>query len=313
MNISIKEHITNAVRHRYLTDLNVNSEETSGKIIDVVAPTYMADHNQLANYQAFTFSPMNASLLGTSFVSFNKFITIANIDMDKLKDAMHKVKKKELTFVSIGYGGLSINIIHFLSLFAYRTGVEDIFKTLHIYENDNLSYTNIMRIYKDMTHISCNMGEKLNKTAIFSEENLAENIMLHQYYLTEDHLGDTDDNTVFFGAPDFNTRKILEDKNFLFSGHQGDNVSFVYQPIVDSDLTTETYGTINLASFYLNMMKATENLMYILARDEKPEKDSIVFQYNAKKYISETFEEDGVDYGKNVKSYKISDSLLLAI
>jgi len=314
MNISIKRHITDAVKHRYLTDLNVNSSELNGKIVDVVTPTYLADHNQLANYQALTISPMNASLIGATSIPFNNLIKLAGVDMSALKTAMQKVKEKELSFVSVGYGGLSINVIHFLSLLAYRTGVEDVFKNLHIYENDNLSYTNVMRIYKDLTHFKCNRGDRINKTLIFDEDNLAENIMLHQYYLTEEHIGDVDEKTVFFGAPDFDTRKMLEDKNFLFGGHQGDSVVFVYQPEVDSDLTAETYGTINLSSFYLNMVKAAEQLMYTLASDAEMEEDSVVFSHNAKKAVDEKYAEVlNTTYGGNVKEYEINDSMSLVI
>jgi hypothetical protein len=233
--------------------------------------------------------------------------------MKNLKEAMSAVKKKELTFVSVGYGGLSINVLHFLSLLAYRVGVENVFKTLHIYENDNVSYTNIMRIYKDLTHFKCNVGERMNKTLLFDEENLAENILLHQYYLKEEHVGSVDENTIFFGAPDFATRKMLEDKHFLFGGHQGDNVVFVYRPKVDEELTTETYGTINLSSFYLNMMKAAENLMYVLAGDLDLGDDSVIFSHNSKEEIKNNFQSDGSDYGKGVSAYTISDGISLVI
>lgn len=314
MNISLRRHITDAVKHRYLTDLNVSSEAMSNKIIDAVTPTYVADHTPVNNYQALTISPMNASLIGASSIPFNNLIKIAGLDMKRFKKALQIVKERELTFVSVGYGGLSINMLHFLSMLAYRVDVQDVFKGLHIYENDNISYTNVMRVYKDLTHVKCKLGERLNKTSLFDEDNLAENILVHQYYLLEEHIGEIGEDVIFFGAPDFNTRDMLSKYNFIFGGHTGDEVAFVYKPKVDRDLTIETYGTINLSSFYLNMMKAVEELVYVLADgiDER-EPDSVIFQHNAKKDIQERFEKVEESFGKDIHSYKINDDLSLVI
>jgi hypothetical protein len=256
---------------------------------------------------------MNASLVGASHVPFNNLIKMADIDMSRLKVEMRKLKKKELTLVSVGYGGLSINVLHFLSLLAYRVDIDNIFKMLHIYEEDKISYTNAMRIYKDLTRVTCKMGERLNKTEIFDEDNLAENIVLHQYYLTKDHIGDINDKVVFFGAPDFETRDMLKEYNFVFGGHNGDNLAFVYKPDVDSDMTAETYGTINIASFFLNMLKAAEQLVYILASDEKYEPDTILFEHNAKDSIKRRFKRVDFDYGKDVSQYEINEDMQLII
>ncbi len=314
MNLSLRKHITDAVKHRYLTDLNVSSERLNDRIIDAVTPTYVADHTPVDNYRALTISPMNASLINASSIPFNNFIKIADIDMKKLKTAFRKLKSKELTFVSVGYGGLSINVLHFLSMLAYRVDVENVFKALHIYENDNVSYTNVMRIYKDLTHVKCEMGTLMNKSVLFDEENLAEKILLHQYYLEEKHIGKVKDDVVFFGAPDFETRDMLEKYNFIFGGHVGDEVAFVYKPKVDRDLTSETYGTINLASFYLNMLKAAEILVYVLAEDEKHEPDSVIFKHNAKKDVVSRYDRvAGEDFGQDVHSYKINDDMSIII
>ena len=85
MNISLRRHITDAVKHRYLTDLNVNSQELGGKIIDTLTPTYVADHTEINNFEALCISPMNASLTGSTSIPFNNLIKIAGIDMKRLK------------------------------------------------------------------------------------------------------------------------------------------------------------------------------------------------------------------------------------
>lgn len=312
MNISLSRHISDGIRHRYLTGLNVRSEELSGKLVDTLAPTYMADYTQIHNFDTRTMSPMLATLIGVRHIPFNVMLRIAGVDMSKLKVAMRKLKEKELTFVSVGYGGLSINVLHFLSLLAYRVNVDDVFKKLHIYEEDNISFTNIMRIYKDLTHFQCSFGDRLNKLHIFEDENLAEKVMLHKYYLKEEFIGDVGDDVVFFGAPDFETRDMLQKYNFIFGGHSGNNVAFVYKPKVDSDLTIESYGTINLGVFFLNMLKAAEHLVYTLLDDYRKE-DEVIFEFNAKKMIEDKYEKVEEQFGKDVHSYVLTDELQIVV
>lgn len=313
MDISFRGHITDAVKHRYVTGLNVSSETLDNKVIDVLVPTYVADHTPVNNFKALTISPMNATLIGAESIPFNNLIRLAGIDMKRFKKELQILKEKELTFVSVGYGGLSINMLHFLSMLAYRVDTSDIFKNLHIYENDNLSFTNIMRLYKDITKLQCEYAERVNKTVLFDEENLASNIYLHQYYLHEESIGDIGDDVVFFGAPDFDTREMLSRYNFIFGGHTGDEVAFMYRPKIDSDLTMETYGSINLTSFMLNMMKATEHLVYALASDDKYEDDALIFKYNAKDAIRSEYNADSSEFGNGIASYKINDRMSIVI
>ncbi len=318
MEVSIKRRIVDAIKHRYVTDLYVGEKRNLDfTICDVVAPTYLADINVLDNQRAFTISPLLGKMIETSSIPFNKLISISGINMRRLKRNMNKVKKKKIVFASIGYGGLSMNVLHFISLLSYRTGVIEPFSQLHIFEEDNISYSNLPRFYKDLFGFPVAHGETQNKINFFDEENIAEKIVLHNYRVEKDEIEAMKDygSTVYFGAPDYKTRKLLENENFMFAGHKGDSVIIVKSPIVDTDLTRESYGTVNLTSFFMNMIVLADGIFDVLAKDFVSEDhDAVLFEHNAKENIKNSLEfERFIDEEKDIGIYKYSNTLKIAI
>lgn len=317
MEVSVLGRVKEAIEHRFVTKLSVEPYDLDDTIVDVVAPTYVADDNNLNNYQAVTISPTLATWIGTSSMPFNKLIYISQIDMKKFKEDMKKLKEKRVKFASIGYGGLSINVLHFMSLLAYRVGVNDVFEELHIFEDDNISASNMIRFYKDMWRHAVPRGAIVSKLDLFDEENLASNITLHKYRLDEDSIAalKEKENVIFFGAPDFETRKLLEGEKFLFAGHQGDGVILVKSPVVDELLTRESYGTINMTSFFINMMVVTAAIVDTLANGfEDADDDTILFSYNAKEKIVSTKPKVlDIDTEKGIGVYQFDEQLKIAI
>lgn len=318
MEVSIKRRISDGIKHRYVTGLEeVPPAQLDYIISDVLGPTYIADMNMLDNSRALTISPMLGKMLGATSIPFNKLISLSGIDFKKLQKDIEGTKKRELVFAAIGYGGLGMNILHFMSLLSYRTGVHEVFKELHVFESDRISYTNLPRFYKDLFNFPLPFGLPQNKLAFFNEMNLAERITLHEYRLDESvkETMDTYGNVVYFGAPDFETRALLENSNFMFAGHQGDNVIIVKSPVVDADLTQETYGTVNLTAFFINMIVATASVFDLLSRGlDSFENDSVLFQHNSKERIKSTLEKERVlNEEQDICVYKYTDKLKIAI
>jgi hypothetical protein len=97
--------------------------------------------------------------------------------------------------------------------------------------------------------------------------------------------GFSEDRHFIFGAPNYEARKFLQDAPFIFAGHSDNEISFYSRPIVDSDLTRETYGKINLDYFFINILKGAEELINIFA-NYKPEDlalDKKIWSYNAER------------------------------
>jgi hypothetical protein len=263
-----------------------------------------------------TISPTLSKWVGTDVIPFNKLISISGIDMSRLKTNMRKLKDKDIEFASIGYGGLSINVLHFLSLLAYRVGVDEPFKVLHVFEDDRVSATNMIRFYKDMYKFPVEFGQRVFKLELFEEENLAKEVRLHKYRFDEPAKDELkENNVIYFGAPDFETRGLLEGEKFMFAGHQGDNVIIVKTPVVDDVITRETYGTINLSSFFINMLVLTDAIVDILANSfDDADDDEILFEHNSKQKIIDTYPRiRALDDEKGIAIYKIDDDMSIAI
>lgn len=132
--------------------------------------------------------------------------------------------------------------------------------------------------------------------------------------LVENVLGRTmfDGKKIFFGSPEVATRNIISsycrrsenNSTFLCTTHSDDTVSIVNNPTVEgTNLIVESYGTITLTKLNLNILKATIELINILAnRDDLTNGEKLLehtfsgLQTTKYVYLSEMFaERQGVE------------------
>jgi len=289
MEVRFKDYIKEQIEHRYAQP-NVKNNGLESTFV----PHDFASGRRNSRY---CISPNLDSIRNSSKrIGFIDLCSMASIDMRRVNSNIKKIKKlDDLELISVGYGGFSINVIHFMYLLGLEVGEIKWIKKLTIYENDNISLTNAFRIYKDMTSIKATLNYTAHKFNLIEDDaNIAKKIYTKDYYLNEIEI--TSETKVnksdsfsapsrkfFFGAPDFNTRKLLEDQAFIFTGHSGNEVDFWSRPIVDSDLTRETYGKIDLDYFFLNLVKSAEKMIEIFANFEPSElkKDTRLWRYNS--------------------------------
>ena len=158
-------------------------------------------------------------------------------------------------------------------------------KKLTIYESDNISLSNSFRIYKDMSKITQKTSPSHKFDLINNDSNICKELNLNHIRFSRPIKDDGfPTRRFYFGAPDFDTRKLMENQPFIFTGHSGNEVEFYGRPIVDSDLTRETYGKIHLDYFFMNILKSAEKLIDIFANNNPNDipKDSLIFKYNHK-------------------------------
>jgi hypothetical protein len=162
--------------------------------------------------------------------------------------------------------------------------VNHIFKRLAIYEEDTITLMNILRMYKDTSITLCEPGIA-NKLKGFNEQNLCkpDDLFLQDFTFIEEHYAEVKDreDVRYFGACDFTTRKFLEDAPFYFTGHAGNDVSIIVRPKVNTELMVETYGQINLATFFENVLALTIELLRQLGNDTQAsvEDDTITWEH----------------------------------
>lgn len=292
MDINFYEYLYKQLEARY--SLNVYSDDNSNLIQSLYGNriTQFIKEDIMKNSGSVMSPNLKVlSLLDVNVVSFSHLIKFLDIDMLKLKANLIKIKRKNnINLISIGYGGFSINLIHFMYLLSEIVGEIKWLKKLTIYEHDNISLTNSFRIYKDMSKINCKSNSLMNKLELLDSDKLIakrvsiRKIKFDEYnHILQKEIEEFDTKSIYFGAPDFETRKLLENSNFIFTGHSNNEVEFYHSPKVDSDITIETYGKIDLYYFFKNIIKSAEKMIDILANqniDEIP-KDTCIFRYTS--------------------------------
>ncbi len=298
MRVKFSEYMKEQIEARYISGLF--KEDLASTFI----PSFYAEGRQFTEEMIgtrmranrYVISPNLRALTNNTVrvKSFDYMMSKANIDLRRVSSNILKIKRSgDVNLTSIGYGGFSINIIHFMAKLGELTGQSRWIKKLTIYEDDKISLTNSFRIYKDMSLIQYQENNRHKFRLLEDDENIAENSSL-----IPRRFNSMDKDTIIykrkenrrfgmkdfiFGAPDFDTRKLFEDIPFIFTGHSGNEVEFYASPVVDSDLTRETYGKIDLDYFFLNILKSAEQMIDMMANTDPSEyaKDSLIFKYTS--------------------------------
>ena len=225
----------------------------------------------------------NLTLSSTDVLSLREFIDLTGLNVDRINRNIRRIRERGLDVVFIGYGGMSINMLHFMeSIKKHQTG-NPLFSSLTIYEPDKLSLTNMFRVYKDCSKINGSIEQSEYKTKLFTERGIADRVNIVNNYFTEEDANNWNSNTIFIGAPDFGTREILKNRRFFFVGHGDNEISITYQPSTEHDMTIETYGKIDVRILWSNLLSATEAMFEILAnaKFDELEPNTEVFVNNA--------------------------------
>lgn len=305
MNISVQDTLKKAISTRYKVFTKAQVEEIGASrkanviIGDSLVASTLVDSTIEMPIKTEFISPNLAAMCAGQAVPFGYLVSLLGIDLEELRNDLEALKAAEMNLVVVGYGGYSINTLEFLYQFCVQLGVTGIFKYLAIFEDDNLTYTNCLRIYPNLStpaEISNTISkfEVLNPkydgvlVAVEDDINLVFNRLDTETY-EEFYKGK---NVTFLGAPDFETRKMLEDARFIFGGHAGDEVALINNPVVNAQLTVESYGTINPTTLFLNLIKGAAMLPKALLNKEPS--NTVLFEYNCKK--DERLKNAGVDF-----------------
>jgi hypothetical protein len=319
MQINVYEKLKKAVSTRYKV-YSKEEVETIGAsrkadiiVGDSLVASTMVNPDIVLPVNTQFISPTLAGMFGANVVSFDYLLSILEIDLDKLKSDLEELKAARVNLILVGYGGYSINTIEFLYQFCTRFGITDLFKYVAIFEDDNLTYTNCLRIYPSI-HTPAEKSNKIHKFDVFSEKYdgvISDNINLVMHRLDAETYNEyyKGQNVTLLGAPDFETRQLLEDARFIFGGHAGDEISIINNPVVNAQITTESYGTINPTTLFLNLIKGAAELPKALLNKEAP--NTVLFDYNCKRHINT--DALGIDLlfdAKNKRDLEIEESNL---
>ena len=217
-------------------------------------------------------------------------LNILGYSISDIKTLMKQVKRKNLNVTFIGFGGLCLNVLENLIELSNKLDIKELFEVLHIFEADGIEHHNTFRFStanllrkllgeKSVSRFALTDSYNVPKTDLISPyalKSISQNSCVHRNYLKDESLNRS---TIYFGAPNIATRKMLFERGvpFYCGTHQNNSVALFYKPYIDDTLIRETYGKIDLTSFFLNMLDITVQFLKALTNDQEPEKDSCLY------------------------------------
>lgn len=266
-------------------------------------------------------NPNMAKIFNEPVVSIKDIMNMLDINPKELAKTLSKVKSNKINLVIIGLGGAMSNFCYFAEQFAQFVDINKPFKEIVLFENDELEFSNLFRIpldYLSSNHTlttevysqikrvirgnSCphaySQATPLNKGfMLFNHPSLYENYTLvPEYFSDQDYIklsNSKTSNVVFLGGPDNDTRRkisemanssyITKKRNFICTLHGDNTVNIFNNPYMgDTSLLIETYGSIDLVYFHLNMAMMTYKVLQLLAENKPLEDDAHLFSFNSK-------------------------------
>lgn len=316
MSIDILDDIKEGLRGRYLfTERPRNG--LSNVVLDSFFPRLLYKHDlkfksivevekPLLPKTSCAISPFIASALNIKQIPMSQLIRILGYTEKDIKQLFDTVKAKELTFVFVGAGGTGLNTAVWLNNLSEVSNSINLFKKVVVYEKDNIEFSNLLRFPINPSNVMHNSYRstkldlisnyipRLSKNKhMLLNEYIANNKYGYYYELFRNEWNSdkseynyfTREKVVLYGAPDLHTRANLSATGRFLSATHADNSCSIYlNPEQDTSIQVESYGMIQLNTFFMNQLHMAIKLLEILASDQ---------DLNAKDILLDEFSFDG--------------------
>lgn len=273
---------TRYYRPNYIKDAHLTTFKT---VLDTYLPFFAISSvsssassytdNEPSKYSAI--SPLTADLLNIPRISINTILTkILRKDLSHINNLIKSIKKQKVTLIFAGTGGTGINTICWLTEICNLLGHSNIFSEIHVFEKDYVDFSNIFRFPLPLSAYITPQQGSLHKTELVRKPltTLSDIIYYHDNFI--ESLNDipsilldgsvAQPNTVFYGAPSIANRNFLSSLgSFISATHANNTASLYANPIADDSLQVETYGLIQLNSFFINQISMAIGLLEMIA------------------------------------------------
>ena len=280
----LSKYFTDEIVRRYFVD---NSNRyAANMIVDERCIASIVSGRGMVSRDSYVISEWFSKKFGARQLPFKFMLQTLNISDNKLKSLVLTVKRKKLNFVFAGFGGTGMNTAYWLQKILDHTGDVYLFDTVHVYDDDEVEFSNLLRFPYDLS--SCTEN---NKAYLYTNKNS----LGRRHYKAADAIKFVDpsiqytfantesfahpdysrrltfsEDTIVYGAPDLATRKevALTNCRFIAATHGGNSCSMTVQPDIDENLQTEGYGVVHLNTFFWNQLAMTIGLLEFLAEDD---------------------------------------------
>ena len=221
-------------------------------------------------------SPVTAELLGCLQLPITALLSELSYNIPNIEHLLNVVKRKQFTINFAGVGGTGINTIYWLHALTQLCSVENLFKEIHIFEKDCIDFSNIFRFPLPLScYTSVNDTEMKKLDLIYPYARTLSSVV-HKHDKFLETIKDIPSiqlvnnklksKIVTYGAPSIANRNFLSSLgNFVSATHANNTASLWLNPTSDDNLQIETYGLIQLNSFFMNQLSMAIEFLKILA------------------------------------------------
>jgi len=276
-----------ALRAKYVMT-NYPPRGTRNAVLDDLLPRALCANNlnlDITSHRTFpstavAVSQLTADLLGVRKIPTIELCRILGYSVKDIETLLKQVKAKEFLAVFVGAGGTNINTIYWLNELSEMTNIVNLFKNSQIYDDDEVEFHNILRFPLPLSTYAKKTYSSYKTTLItpilqrITRNKVKEHSStLHPYYISCNIVYPyRPENKFLYGAPTIETRGELSysmSEVPLISATHGDiSCSIDLNPGPKNETQIETYGLIQLSSFFMNQLKMAITLLELLASDQ---------------------------------------------
>lgn len=267
-------HLRTQIFTRYFRPPAIEYNAVLDSFLPFLACSYVSN---TSGNTVHAISPFTADLTGAKQIPLTTILTtILKQDLSALHTTLLAIKQAKLTVIFAGTGGTGINTICWLSSICDHFGITNLFQSIHVYEADYVDFSNIFRFPLPLSTYTNKSDSKLPKVDLIKSKitTLSSVVFYHNKFLTQ--LSDIpatlrDGSTlkpscVIYGAPSIYNRNFLSSLGaFVSATHANNTASLYINPVSDDILQVETYGLIQLNSFFINQISMALGFLDILA------------------------------------------------
>lgn len=240
---------------------------------------------------AVAISPFIAEYLNIKKIPVEQLCRVLGYTKKDIIKLLKTVKAKKQNIVFVGAGGTGINTAYWLTELVEMTNVVNLFNKIGLFEKETIEFSNILRFPLSLAAYGNSASDakkqqlilpllkKLTRAKVFTGNTYltsrtyaykTNGLIKYNYGRKNgEAISLTDGNTILYGAPEIRYREDLAKVGPLVCATHADTTCSIWlNPKQDENIQVETYGLIQLGSFFMNQLKMAISLLELIASDQ---------------------------------------------